>query len=76
MQYIIYKNRKVATLEQVNNELDCDNKPSKYNGMWRVQILSAQRCWFHLATKHFEDQKQARLWAIKNRDTSREGGVK
>lgn len=73
MQYIIYKNRKVATLEQVpNSELDNDDKPSKYAGMWRVEILSAQGCWFTLQTKHFESSAQAKTWAIKNRDTSRE----
>jgi hypothetical protein len=66
MKYIMYKNRKIATLEQV------DNESSKYNGMWRVEILSAQKCWFNLATKHCESEKEARLWAIKNRDTSRE----
>ena len=66
MKYIMYKNRTIATLEQVNNE------SSKYNCMWRVEILSAQRCWFNLATKHFDSQKQAKAWAIKNLDTSRE----
>ena len=62
---------KVATLEQVNNELDCDNKPSKYDGMWKFKPFST-RCWFHLATKHFESSAQAKAWAIKNNDIKRD----
>lgn len=69
MKYIMYKNRKVATLEQVPTDATVS---SKYAGMYRVEILSAQGCWFHLATKHFESENEAKAWAIKNRDKSRE----
>ena len=72
MSYIMYKNRKIATLEQVPaTEYDLLLTPET-KVMWRVEILSAQGCWFTLATKHFESETQAKAWAIKNRDTSRE----
>ena len=70
--YVIHKSRKIATIEQIEpTERDLQLSP-ELKVIWRVQILSAQGCWFHLATKHCETEKEARAWAIKNRDTSRE----
>lgn len=70
MKHIEFNNRKIATIDVV---LDTT---SRHNGMFRVEILSAQGCWFSLATKHFHMEKEAVRWAIANRDTSKERGKK